>query len=183
METPQGLSCSQLCTLPPLKCCLHPHNPKSFSSVGISVLSRIQGKEEKRRKENTSQNIYASVLYLGLRHIRTCLIERNLEIHLLSKWTLVSKSRSVVSNSLRPHGLQHVWPPCPTPTPGIYSNSCPLSRWCHPTISSSVVPFSSHLQSFPASGSFLISQFFTSVDRVLEVQHQSFQRMFRTDLL
>ena len=61
METPQGLSCSRLCTLPPLKCCLHPHNPKSFSSVGISVLSRIQGKEEKRRKENTSQNIYASV--------------------------------------------------------------------------------------------------------------------------
>ena len=55
---------------------------------------------------------------------------------------------SVVSNSLRPHGLQHAWPPCPSPTPGIYSNSSPLSWWCHPTISSSVVPFSSYLQSW-----------------------------------
>ena len=67
-----------------------------------------------------------------------------------------------MSNSLRPHGLQHSRPPCPSPTPGTYSNSRPLSRWCHPTISSSVVPFSSHLQSFPASGSFQMSQFFAS---------------------
>ena len=71
-------------------------------------------------------------------------------------------SHSVVSDSLQLHGLQHARPPCPSPTPRIYSNSCPLSWWCHPTISSSVVPFSSHLQSFPASGSFLMSQFFTS---------------------
>ena len=63
---------------------------------------------------------------------------------------------------LRPHGLQHTRPPCPSPTPGVYSNSCPLSWWCHPTISSSVVPFSFHLQSFPASASFPMSQFFTS---------------------
>ena len=63
-------------------------------------------------------------------------------------------SRSVVSNSLRPHGLQHARLPCPSPTPGTCSNSCPLSQWCHPTISSSVVPFSSYFQSFPASGSF-----------------------------
>ena len=69
---------------------------------------------------------------------------------------------SVVSNSLRPHGLQHARPPCPTPTPGVYSNSCPLSQWCHPTISSSVVPFSSCLQSFPTSWSFPMSQFFAS---------------------
>ena len=68
---------------------------------------------------------------------------------------------SVVSDSLQPHGLQHARPPCPSPTPGTYSNSCPLSRWCHPTISSSVVPFSSHLQSFPASESFPMSQFLT----------------------
>ena len=74
----------------------------------------------------------------------------------------VQFSHSVVSDSLRPHGLQHTRPPCPSPTPRVYTNSCPLSRWCHPTISSSVVPFSSHLQSFPASGSFQISQFFTS---------------------
>ena len=67
-----------------------------------------------------------------------------------------------VSSSLGPHGLQHARPPCPSPTPGVYSNSCPFRRWCYPTISSSVVPFSSHLQSFPASGSFQMSQFFTS---------------------
>ena len=68
---------------------------------------------------------------------------------------------SVVSDSLRPHGLQHARPPCPSPTPGACSNSCPLSRWCHPTISSSVIPSSSCLRSFPASGSFPMSQFFT----------------------
>ena len=71
-------------------------------------------------------------------------------------------SRSVVSISLRPHGLQHARPPCPSPTPRAYSNSCPLSRWCHPMSSSSVTPFSSHLQSFPASGAFPRSHFFTS---------------------
>ena len=68
----------------------------------------------------------------------------------------------VVSDSLQPHGLQHARPPCPSPTPGVYPNSCPLSQWCHPAISSSVVPFSSYLQSFPASGSFPVSQFFNS---------------------
>ena len=71
-------------------------------------------------------------------------------------------SHSVVSNSLRPHGLQHSSPPCPSLTPGAYSNSGTSSRWCHPTISCSVIPFSSCLQSLPASGSFLMSQFFTS---------------------
>jgi len=65
-----------------------------------------------------------------------------------------------MSDSLRPHGLQHVRPPCPSPTPRVYTNSCPLSQWCHPTISSSVVPFSSRLQSFPAAGSFQMSQLF-----------------------
>ena len=64
--------------------------------------------------------------------------------------------------TLRPHGLQHARPPCPSPTPGVYSNSCPLSRWCHPAISSSVLPFSSCPQSLPASGSFPISQLFAS---------------------
>ena len=64
--------------------------------------------------------------------------------------------------TLQPHGLQHTRPPCPSPTPGGYPNSCPLRRWCHPTTSSFVVPFSSSLQSFPASGSFQMSQFFIS---------------------
>ena len=70
-----------------------------------------------------------------------------------------------MSDSLRPHGLQHARPPCPSATLRVYSNSCPLSWWCHPTISSSVVPFSSCLQSFSASGSFPVSQFFTSGGR------------------
>ena len=70
-------------------------------------------------------------------------------------------SRSVMSESLQPHGLQHAMPLCPSPTLGVYSNSCPLNQWCHPTISSSVIPFF-YLQSFPASGSFPISQLFTS---------------------
>ena len=69
--------------------------------------------------------------------------------------------RSVASDSLRPHESQHTRPPCPSPTPGVYSHSCPSSRWCHPTISSSVVPFSCP-QSLPASGSFPMSQFFAS---------------------
>ena len=67
-----------------------------------------------------------------------------------------------MSDSLQPCGLQHTRLPCPSPTPRPCSNSCPLSRWCHPTISSSVIPFSSHLQSFPASGPFPVSQSFTS---------------------
>ena len=86
----------------------------------------------------------------------------------LSCWSIwfpvqsVRCSRSVVSDSLRPNGLQHARPPCLSPTPGVYSNSCSLSRWCQPTISSSVNPFSSCLQCFPASGSFQMSQLFAS---------------------
>ena len=71
-------------------------------------------------------------------------------------------SRSVMSESLQPHESQHTSPPCPSPTPRVYSNLCPLIQWCHPTSSSSVIPFSSCLQSFPASGSFPVSQFFAS---------------------
>ena len=74
----------------------------------------------------------------------------------------VQFSRSVMSDPLRPYGLQHARPPCPLPTPRAHSNSCPLSWWCHPTISSSVIPFSSNLQSIPPSWSFQMSQFFTS---------------------
>ena len=74
----------------------------------------------------------------------------------------VQFGHSVMSSSLWPYWLQHTRPPCPSPTPGVFSNSHPLSQWCHLTISSSVIPFSSHLESFPASGSFQTSQFFTS---------------------
>ena len=75
------------------------------------------------------------------------------QISYLLLFSSVQFSRSVVSNSLRPHELQHSRPPCPSPTPGVHPNPCPSSRWCHPTISSSVVPFSSCPQSFPSSGS------------------------------
>ena len=81
----------------------------------------------------------------------------------------VQFSRSVVSNSLPPHGLQHAMLPCSSPTPGACSNSCPSNQWCHPMISSSVAPFSSCLQFFPASGSFPVSHFFTSDDQSIGV--------------
>ena len=74
------------------------------------------------------------------------------------QFSSIQFSRSVVSDSLRPHEPQHARPPCPSSTPGVHSNSCPSSRWCHPAISSSVIPFSSCPQSFPASGSFQMSQ-------------------------
>ena len=77
------------------------------------------------------------------------------------RFSSVQFRRLVMSNCLQPHRPKHARPPCPSPTPGVHSNLCPLSRWCHPTISSSGVPFSSHLQSFPASGSLQMSQFFT----------------------
>ena len=80
---------------------------------------------------------------------------------MLSKYS-VQFSRSVVSYSLRPHGLQQARPPCPSPTPGVYSGPCPLSQWCHPTFHSSVIPLFSCLQSFPASGAFPVSQLFVS---------------------
>ena len=81
---------------------------------------------------------------------------------------LSSVQLAVVSNSLWPHGLQHARHPCPSPTPRACSNSCPSSWWCHSTISSSVIPFSSCLQSFPASESFPVSQFFSSGGQSIE---------------
>ena len=79
-----------------------------------------------------------------------------------TQFSSVQFSCSVVSGSLWSHEQQHATPPCPSPTPGVYANSCPFSQWCHSTISSSVVPFYSYHQSFPASGSFQMSQLFTS---------------------
>ena len=78
-------------------------------------------------------------------------------------------SRSAGSDSLRPHGPKHARPPCPSPTPGVHPNSCPLSQWCHPTISSSIVPFSSCPQSLPASGSFQMNQLFAPGDQSIGV--------------
>ena len=101
-------------------------------------------------------NIYVMSIRAIYSDIYSSTSHNNLELSLLLF------SGSVVSKSLWPHGLQHARLPCPSPSWGACSNACPSSRWCHPTISSSVVPFPSHLQSFPASGSFLMSQFFPS---------------------
>ena len=94
------------------------------------------------------------------------LLQGNLPDPCLLQWYMdwrhsVQFSHSVESDSLWPHELQHARPPCPSPTPRVYSHSCPSSRWCHPATSSSVVPFSSCPQSLPASGSFPMSQLFT----------------------
>ena len=94
-------------------------------------------------------------------------------LELQHQFNSVQFSRSVISNSSQPLGLQHARLSCPSPTLGAYSNSCPSSQWCHPTISSSVVPFSSHLQSFPATGSFLVNQFFTSGGQSIGVSASS----------
>ena len=92
-----------------------------------------------------------------------------LDLLRVSVFSSVQFSYSVVSDSLWPQELQHARPTCPSPTPRVHPNPCPLSRWCHPTISSSVVPFSSCPQSFPASGPFLMSQLFTSGGQSIEV--------------
>ena len=94
-------------------------------------------------------------------------------------------TRSAASEFFWPHESQHTTPLCPSPTPGVYSNSCPSSGWCHPAISSSVVPFSSRFQCFPASGSFQMSRFFASGGQSMKFQpqHQSFQWILKTDFL
>ena len=104
--------------------------------------------------------LYISFLSHTLFKTRAFIVMK--ETWALCIFSSVQFTLSVMSNSLRPHGLQHARPPCPSPTPGVYSNSCSLSQWYHPTISSSVIPFSSCLQSFPTSGSFPTSQFFSS---------------------
>ena len=113
-------------------------------------------------------------IYMTSIHLKgflTSWIIREMQIKSIMKKSLhtpsVQFSCSVMSDSLRSHGLQHIRPPCPSPIPRVYSNSCPLSQWSHPTISSSVVPFSSSLQSFPASRSFLMSQLFTSGGQII----------------
>ena len=99
-------------------------------------------------------------VYCIIANILTGRRGRSLKIMLVSSSVLFS--HSFMSDSFRPHGSQYARSPCPLPTPGVYSSSCPLSLWCNPTISSSVVLFSSCLQSFPTSGSFQMSQFFAS---------------------
>ena len=114
------------------------------------------------------------LFYTMSRFVNTFLLKKQLSSDFMAAVTVWSDfwsprgnlslqfSRSVMSDSLQPKGLEHAWLPCPSPTPGVCSNSCPLSRWCHPTISSSIILFSSCLQCFWTSRSFQMSQFFAS---------------------
>ena len=135
---------------------------KFFSEMLISVI--VQQHPWSKKLGNEQSSLYISILKALGSPVR----KKTFKIldpefpESIGSVQFSSVSCSVMSDSLRPHGLQHTRLPCPSPTPGAYSNSCPLSRWHHPTISSSVVPFSSSLQSFPASGSFQMSQFFIS---------------------
>ena len=116
-------------------------------NTGVGSLSLLQGIFPTQRSNP------------GLPHCRQILYQLSHQGSLKWEFQSVQFSRSVMSDSLWSHGMQHARPPYPSLTPRVYSNSCPLSRWCHPTISSSVVPFCSCLQSFPASGSAPVSQF------------------------
>ena len=117
-----------------------------------------------RTKESTLGREYRAKRYFESPDKRTqgMTLVKDQGYRMGDEFSSVQFSHSVVSDSLRPHGLQHVRHPCPSPTPGVCSNSCLSSWWCHPTISSSVIPFSSCPQSFPASGSSQMSQSFTS---------------------
>ena len=113
-------------------------------------------------KHMPSESYFSLCMYMILVHGEIASVLIVLDKTSNPKSDSVQFSCWVVSDSLQPHELQHTRPPCPTLTPRVHPNPCPLSQWCHPTISSSVVPFSSCLQSFPASGSFQMSQLFAS---------------------
>ena len=130
----------------------------------------------------------ASVLWWKTWHSFKCYYSLLLPLKLLELFvrfiSSVQFSLSVVSNSLQPQELQHIRPPFPSPTPRVHSNSCPLSQWCHPTISSSVIPFS-RLQYLPASGSFQMSQLFISGGQRIGVSASAsvLPGIFRTNFL
>ena len=125
----------------------------NWENLGVRISLKWAGKSDKYRIQVlTLKGKCTNTLSLETQNLPFCF-----QSMVLSS---VQLSRSVVSNSLRPHELQHTRPPCPSPTPGVHSNSRPSSRWCHPAISSSVVPFSSWPQSLPASESFPMSQLF-----------------------
>ena len=154
---------------------LYSHPPGNHTLMNVLIFAHISPCpwEHKHRCEQISYILIHAFIYIWF--IYVCYIYYVCYVYQFSS----------VAQSCPTLRLQHARPPCPSPTPGVYSDSCPSSQWCHPAISSSVVPFSSRLQSFPTSGSFLVSQFFQSGDKVLEfqLQHQSFQWIFRIDFL
>ena len=120
------------------------------------------------------KNIYISLYKNSFINVYSTFIHKFKKKKLETTQMSVNRSFSSVQllicvHSLQPHGLQHTRPPCPLPTPGVYSNTCPLSWWCHPAFSSSVIPFSSYLQSLPASEFFQMSQLFISGDQSIAV--------------
>ena len=129
-------------------------------------LKLITSKDLLHSTRNSAQCYVAAWIGVGSGrewiHVYDWLSPFTVHLKISLQFSLVQFSRSVVSDSLWLHRLQHARLPCPSPTPRAYSNSCPSSPWCHPTISYLVVPFSSHLQSFPALGSFPMNQFFAS---------------------
>ena len=146
----------------------------SLSSVLLKFMLKHPSSETKEHRARTSNSSQAKNLHICL------YFQMRLAISIHQH----QFSHSVVSDSLWPHEPQHARPPSPSPTPGVYPNPCLSSWWCHPTISFSVIPFSSCPQSFPASESFPMSQLFT-LAKVLEfqLQHQSLQWTPRPDLL
>ena len=162
---------------------MHLQNPTTKRNTYLKNGQRTWIQVILQRYTNTSKALEKKLNIIS--HYRNANQNNNeIPFHILLGWLSVQFSHSVVSDSLQPHESQHARPPCPSPTPGVHSDSRPSNQWCHPAISSSV-PFSSCPQSLPASGSFPVSQLFTWSANVLEfqLQHQSFQWTLKTELL
>ena len=135
----------------------------TIASAKCTVILRIQNESLLNSVDTRQMSCNRSMQYKMLRPVKFLLCQTYyISPSVDMCFSSVRFSRSVMCNSLWPHGPQDTRPPCPSPTPRVHPNSCPLSWWCHPTISSSVIPFSSFLQSFQASGSFQMSQLFAS---------------------
>ena len=152
--------CSSFCNMHTPPSGQTPPSPRVHGSVSRSMFMQVPACLPLLPGKNFLHTLPKTLLIQSL--LECSPSESLMQTFITSQFSSLQFSHSVVSDSLRPHGLQHIRPPCPSPTPGVYSNLCPSSMWCHPTISSSVAPFSSCPQSLPASGSFPMSQFFAS---------------------
>ena len=161
----------------------------SYFFFFFPVINEISCEWDPPSEKRDLRLVYMKTTYSKLFHSKLNYFSDIQQLWFLSqKTTLEMKfqfTHSVLSDSRQPHGLQQMRLTYLSPTPGACSNLCPSSQWCHPTISSSVIPFSSCLQFFPASGSFAKSQFFAAGGQIIgaSVQPQSFQWMFQTDFL